>query len=124
MIKAKTANRWLILVAGFLFNFCISGTSAFSIFVNPVMQATGWSQGSVTIAYTIYNIMVCVMGIVVGTMLGKISVRALIYTGSILFGLGWIVTGFSSSGWMIYLRRRRRLPVQFLRNQHHQMVSG
>ena len=103
MTKAKTANRWLILVAGFLFNFCISGTSAFSIFVNPVMQATGWSQGSVTIAYTIYNIMVCVMGIVVGTMLGKISVRALIYTGSILFGLGWIVTGFSSSVWMMYL---------------------
>jgi len=103
MTKAKTANRWLILVAGFLFNFCISGTSAFSIFVNPVMQATGWSQGSVTIAYTIYNIMVCVMGIVVGTMLGKISVRALIYTGSILFGLGWIVTGFASSVWMMYL---------------------
>lgn len=103
MTKQKVANRWLVLIAGFLFNFCISGTSAFSIFVSPVMEATGWSQSSVTLAYTIYNVMVCVMGIVIGTMLGKINIRALVYTGSFLFGLGWVITGFATEVWMMYL---------------------
>ena len=103
MNKEKTVNRWLVLTAGFIFNFCLSGTSAFSIFVSPVMELTGWSQSSVTLAYTIYNIMVCLIGIVVGALLGKIKVRPLMYFGSLLFGLGWVITGFASELWMFYL---------------------
>lgn len=102
-MSQKHVNRWLVLLAGFLFNFSFSGTSAFSIFVSPIIEATGWDQGSVYLAYTLYNIMVCLMGIVVGAVISKLNIRLLCYGGSILFGLGWIITGFATELWMIYV---------------------
>ena len=99
----KKVNRWLVLVAGFVFNFSLSGTSAFSIFVNPVVSATGWEQGKVTLAYTIYNLMICIFGIIIGSRGSKIKARPLMYIGSTFFAVGWIVTGFAASLPIFYL---------------------
>ena len=96
-------NRWLILFAGFIFNFSLSSTSAFSIFVLPVAQETGWAAGSITLAYTFYNVMLCIFGIVIGAIGTKISPRVLMYVGSTFFVAGWIVTGLATSLAMFYL---------------------
>ncbi|NLW69904.1 MAG: OFA family MFS transporter [Eubacteriaceae bacterium] len=99
----KKVNRWLVLLAGFTFNFCLSGTSAFSIFVKPMMLATGWEQGAIALSYTIYNIVLCIFGIVIGVIGPKLKARNLMYIGSALFALGWIITGFSTEVWMMQL---------------------
>ncbi|MDV0440950.1 OFA family MFS transporter [Methanorbis furvi] len=102
MIELKS-NRWLVLLAGFIFNFCLSGTSAFSTFVSPVMDTTGWDMGSVTLAYTFYNIMICVFGIVIGVLGPRINSKLLMYVGATLFAAGWIITGFATEIWMFWL---------------------
>lgn len=84
-------------MAGFVFNFALSGTSAFSIFVNPVVAATGWEQGGITLAYTTYNLMICIFGIVIGSRGSKIKARPLMYIGSTFYALGWIITGFATT---------------------------
>ena len=96
-MEQRKVNRYLVLLAGFVFNFCLSGTSAFSIFVRPMVEHTGWQQGEVALAYTIYNVMLCVFGIVIGAAGSHIRPRPLMYFGSLLFGAGWIVTSYASS---------------------------
>ncbi|MDO4552999.1 MAG: OFA family MFS transporter [Bacillota bacterium] len=100
-MEQKKVNRWLVLLAGFMFNFCLSGTSAFSIFVNPMMEHTGWDQGAITLSYTIYNIVLCVFGIFIGVISPRLNARVLMYAGSTLFVLGWIITGFATEVWMM-----------------------
>ena len=97
MNSKKTINRWLVLLAGCIVNFCLSGTSAFSIFVKPVMDATTWSMGAITLAYTLYNIVLCITGIVVGTFSQRWKPWQIIYTGAVLFALGWLVSGMAAS---------------------------
>lgn len=94
-------SRWLILLAGCAVNFSLSGTSAFSIFVSPMMELTSWSMSSITLSYTLYNLVLCITGIVVGTFAHKWKSWQVIYTGSVLFALGWLVTGFSTSVFMM-----------------------
>ena len=96
-MKQKSINRWLILIAGCVINFSLSGTSAFSIFVKPVMEATSWSMSAITLAYTLYNFVLCITGIVVGTFAHKWKPWQIIYVGSIFFAAGWLVTGMAKS---------------------------
>lgn len=93
----KAVNRRLILLAGCVVNFCQSGTSAFSVFVKPVMDATEWPMGSITLAYTLFNIVLCITGIVVGTFSHKCKPWQIIYPGAVLYALGWILTGTAGS---------------------------
>lgn len=99
----RPINRWLILFAGFIFNFSLSSTSAFSIFVTPVAESTGWETGQITIAFTLYNILLCVFGIGVGAMGPRINARILMYLGATLFAAGWVVTGLANSLPIFYL---------------------
>lgn len=99
----KKTNRTLILIAGFVINFSLSATSAFSIFVNPVIAATGWPQGRISLAFTLYSLLTCVFGIVVGSIGPRINARRLMIIGSLSFVTGWIVTGLSTSVFMFCL---------------------
>lgn len=93
----KKTNRTLVLIAGFVINFSLSATSSFSIFVNPVIAATGWDQGKISLAFTLYSLLTCVFGIVVGAIGSKINVRRLMVVGSVSYVSGWIVSGFATS---------------------------
>ncbi|MDK6591052.1 hypothetical protein [Actinotignum timonense] len=46
----STPNRWLVLISGSVFTFALSGTSAFSVFVSPLMEETSWDMGQITLA--------------------------------------------------------------------------
>lgn len=96
-------DRRLVLLAGFVICFCISGTSAFSTFVSPLMNETGWDMASVTFTYTIHNIMLCAVGILIGAVGQRFGARALMIAGCAFFSGGWILTGFATEIWMFYL---------------------
>lgn len=100
---SRTTNRWLVLVAGCIFTFSLSGTSAFSIFVSPLMKTMGWDMGQITLAFTLYNVFIAVMGIVVGAVAHKVASAKIVYSGALLYAAGWILTGFARSIPMMWL---------------------
>lgn len=77
--------------------FCSAGPSAFSVFVDPLMQATGASRGSVSLALTLYQFSMGVFGIIGGRIVDRSGPRGLMYIGGALVGLGWMLMAFSSS---------------------------
>lgn len=103
LTSTRSVNRWLVLLAACAINFSLSGTSAFSIFVKPVMEATSWSMSAITLSYTLYNIVLCIVGIIVGTFSSKWKPWQIIYTGSVLFAAGWLITAFASSVYMMQI---------------------
>ncbi|EPD26680.1 OFA family MFS transporter [Actinotignum schaalii] len=99
----STPNRWLVLISGSVFTFALSGTSAFSVFVSPLMEETSWDMGQITLAFTLYNIFIATMGIIVGTVAHKVTPGRIVFTGALFYGVGWVLTGFANSVVMMWL---------------------
>ena len=99
----KQRNRWLVLLTGCIVNFSISAPSTFSLFVKPIMELTDWPMASIALSFTIFSVLLSVSGIAVGTFSHRVKPWAIIYFGSVLFSLGWILTGFSTSVTMMQL---------------------
>ena len=102
-MRMQKQGRWQILLAGIVLNLCMSCINTFSAFVQPISALTGWEQGEVTLAYTLYNTLICVMGIVIGALGGRVRIRVLMYAGAGLYALGWIVAGCARTLGMLYL---------------------
>ena len=99
----KERSRWFVLLTGCIVNFCISGPSTFSLFVKPIMDLTDWPMASVALSFTLFSMMLSVPGIIVGTFSHRVPPWSIIYFGSILFSLGWILSGFARSVTMLQL---------------------
>ena len=102
-VAKKEHTRWFVLLTGCIMNFCISGPSTFSLFIKPIMNLTDWPMASVALSFTIFSVMLSVSGIAVGTFSHRVPPRSIIYFGSALFSLGWIITGFSTNVTMMQL---------------------
>jgi Arabinose efflux permease len=99
----KERSRWFVLLTGCIVNFCISGPSTFSLFVKPIMDLTDWPMASVALSFTLFSMMLSVPGIIVGTFSHRVPPWSIIYFGSILFSVGWILSGFARSVTMLQL---------------------
>ena len=99
----KERSRWFVLLTGCIVNFCISGPSTFSLFVKPIMDLTDWPMASVALSFTLFSVMLSVSGIAVGTFSHKVPAWSIIYFGSILFSVGWLLSGSATSVTMLQL---------------------
>ncbi|MEG0366241.1 MAG: OFA family MFS transporter [Coprobacillus sp.] len=96
-------NRKLIFTAAFIIIFCCSASAAFSVFAQPLQQATGGSASEVALTLTIYQTFMAIFGILSGKIVDKSGPKKLMFVGGIVFGLGWALTAFASSIPMLYL---------------------
>ncbi|MGI6590851.1 MAG: OFA family MFS transporter [Eggerthellaceae bacterium] len=102
-MATKVYRRVIVLVAASL---CCGATGCvymWSIFNKPLMAAHGWAQADVALAYSLYLVMVCLMGFICGWMQTKMSPKKLVLIAGTLFGGGWILTAFANSLPMLYL---------------------
>ena len=101
MIK-KSANRYVVLCALFVNSFCIGGVYAWSVFAMPLASYRNWEYGSVTLAYSLMNLMIAAIGIPGGRLLDKFGPKKLMLLSSALFGFGWMLSGFAATLPMFY----------------------
>lgn len=98
----KTPNRWMVFAAGFVFNFVLSGTSAFSILSKALNDTGEWDGWDIALAYSLYNIMIAIFGIVIGALGTRIKARPLMYFGSTMFAAGWLISSLSGSNHLLF----------------------
>lgn len=103
MHPAKTKNRWLILLVLFINQICIGGSYAWSVFALPLTEANGWDYSQVTLAYSLLLLCISFVGIAGGKLLDRFGARLLMIGSSVLWGLGWLLTGFAASLPQLYL---------------------
>lgn len=102
-MSEKKQRRLVVLIAAAV---CCGTTGIvyiWSIFNKPLMEAHGWAQGDVAMAYTFYLVMVCLTGFICGWLQRKVAPKRLTLIAGVLFGLGFVLTSFANSIPMLYL---------------------
>ncbi len=99
----QTINRWRVLAGSVLVLLCTGAIYAFSVFAGPLTSAHGWTMGQVMLAFTINGAIAPIPMIAGGYIIDRGGARLAIFGGSLLFALGFILTGTASSTTQLYL---------------------
>ena len=103
MKQRREKNRGLMLFCICCNTFCFGGLYAWSAFSGELAAHMGWQYSQVTFAYSLQLMVLAVMGLVGGALLQRFGAKRLMITAGILWGMGWMLTGFASSIFMLYL---------------------
>ena len=76
---------------------------AFGVFVDPLEQAFGWSQGTITLAYAIASVVTAISSPLAAWFGDRYGARKSMALGAVLFLAGMVLTGYISEPWHLYL---------------------
>ncbi len=102
-MNEKMRSRWLILGAAMLCNLCIGAAYAWSVFQMPLITMFGWSPSETSLTFTLTLAMMPISMIIAGRIQDKRGPTVVMMIGGILFGIGIILSGFTSSLGFLYL---------------------
>lgn len=96
-------KRWLILILCCFVNLCIGSIYAWSVFAGPMEErlnsvySAGLAVGALAIVFTLANVVGPFVMIPGGRINDKIGPRWIVLIGGLLFGGGYILSGFATS---------------------------
>lgn len=96
-------NRWLILISSLIVNVCIGSAYAWSVYQKPLMDVLQSSTSETSLAFTISLSSIPLAMIVAGKIQDVYGPKLVILTGGIIFGLGILGAGFSTSLTTLYV---------------------
>lgn len=103
MNKKGKKNRAAVLFAICCNTFCLGSVYAWSAFSGELAAYMGWEYSQVTMAYSIMLVAIAAMGLLGGVLLQRFGAKKLIRLAGLMWGLGWFLTGCSTSIPMLYL---------------------
>ena len=90
--------RWMIVAAGGLLGCVGAGTMfALAVFLQPMADAAGWSRAGISSAMTINFLVMGPAGFFWGALSDRIGPRPVLIAGSLLLGLGAVLSSQASS---------------------------
>ncbi len=95
-IPRESIMRYLILLSALIMQMCLGATYSWSVYVQPLKELTGLSQGPVQLPFTIFYFVFPFTMMIVGNFLSIIGTRTSAMIGGILFGGGWILASFGN----------------------------
>lgn len=105
IVTMKTKNRYCILTAGMIIQFCAGIIYMWSVFRGPVSAHLNWDAGSASLTSSIMLAMF-VLGIILGGYAqDKIGPKKVTLAGSIMIGTGMACTGLitGNTPWLVYI---------------------
>ena len=101
----KTKNRYCVLAAGMMIQFCAGIIYMWSVFREPVAKHLSWDANSASLTSSVMLAMF-VLGIILGGYAqDKFGPRKITLIGSVLIGAGMLCTAFVGGGapWLVYV---------------------
>ncbi|HSH30956.1 MAG TPA: OFA family MFS transporter [Thiohalobacter sp.] len=95
--KKRIKNRWLIALAGVAIHLSIGSAYAWSIFMLPIANATGWSTAQISFAFSLAIFFLGISAAFMGHFVEKQGPKRSGIVAAVLFGLGVAGTGFAIS---------------------------
>lgn len=81
-------NRWLIALSAIAIHLSIGGAYAYSVYKLPIVTEMGWSETSVTVAFTIMMGLAGFSAALFGSLVEKMGPRKSAMVAAVLFGVG------------------------------------
>jgi MFS transporter, OFA family, oxalate/formate antiporter len=105
---ATPATRWTQLVLGIICMVLIANLQyGWTLFVNPIHQAHGWTLTSIQLAFAIFvaleTWLTPIEGWIVDTLGPRLGPKLMVAFGGIMVALGWIVNAHAESLRMLYV---------------------
>ncbi len=100
------SKRWLIAASGVVIMTLLGTVYAWSVFVNPIMTAYGWSKESVAAVFMIVIGMIGLSAAFGGVLVDKKGPKFAAAFGVILYGIGVLFGGVAlkiGSLWLLYI---------------------
>ncbi len=100
------SKRWSVAAAGVVIMTLLGTVYAWSVFIKPVMAATGWEKGAVATTFMIIIGMIGLSAAFGGMLVDKKGPKFVCTIGVIMYGIGVLMGGLAlSSGniWFLYL---------------------
>ncbi len=104
-MEEKIRNRFVVLIAGMLIQLCAGIIYMWSVFKGPVATYLRWEPAEAALTSSIM-LSAFVLGIIVGgRSQDKIGPKFVTLAGSVLIGLGMILTSFvtAQTPWLVYI---------------------
>ncbi|MGB8632610.1 MAG: oxalate/formate MFS antiporter [Xanthobacteraceae bacterium] len=106
--SAIAATRWTQLIVGILCMILIANLQyGWTLFVNPINKAHGWSIASIQLAFSIFIALETWLTPIHGWIADSIGERRgpklVVAVGGILVAAGWIINAYAQSLGMLYL---------------------
>ena len=100
----RTANRWVIAIAGIFLQIVLGAVYAWSVFRVPLSKEFGWSISQVTLTFTISIFMLGFAAFFGGLWMNRVGPRTVAMTASVFYGVGVFLASFSANKlWWLYL---------------------
>jgi len=108
MSDSNKGSRWLQLWLGVLCMVLIANLQyAWTLFVNPIHQANGWSIAEIQVAFSIFiateTWLTPIEGYLVDLLGPRTGPRAMVIFGGILVGLAWVINAYATSLTLLYI---------------------
>ena len=84
----RTANRWIIAIAGVFLQITLGAVYAWSVFRVPLSKQFGWSISQVTLTFTISIFVLGFASFFGGLWMNRQGPRVVALTAATLYGLG------------------------------------
>ena len=106
--SAIAATRWTQLIVGILCMIFIANLQyGWTLFVNPINKAHGWSIASIQLAFSIFialeTWLTPIHGWIADSLGERRGPKLVVAVGGILVALGWIINAYAQSLEMLYL---------------------
>jgi MFS transporter, OFA family, oxalate/formate antiporter len=105
---ATPATRWTQLIVGIICMVLIANLQyGWTLFVNPIHNAHGWTIASIQVAFSIFialeTWLTPIEGWIVDMLGGRLGPKLVVAFGGIMVALGWIVSSRAGTLEMLYL---------------------
>ena len=102
------ANRWLQLTLGVICMMLIANLQyGWTLFVQPIRQAHGWSIGDIQWAFSIFIALETWLtpagGYMVDTLGNRIGPKVTVMLGGVMVAVGWTLNAYANSLTLLYL---------------------
>lgn len=102
----KKTNRYLVAFSGVVLHLMLGSTYAWSVFRNPIIAETGWSQSSVAFAFSLAIFCLGMSAAFMGKLVEKFGPRVTGTISAITYAGGTALTGLAIERqelWLLYL---------------------
>src|SRR3954469_6036008 len=89
-----TTNRWLIAAAAVVMQICLGAAYGWSVFVAPLVAATGWTLTHVSLNFTLAIAFLGVGTIVGGLWQDRAGPRPVATVAGVIYGLSYLLAGY------------------------------
>jgi OFA family oxalate/formate antiporter-like MFS transporter len=102
--RASESKRWINLIFCIICMVMIANLQyGWTLFVNPINKAHGWSIASIQLAFAIFIALETWLTPIEGWIADVVGPKPVIAFGGVMVGIGWVINSYADSLTLLYL---------------------